>query len=189
MVRVRWLPLFALVVVAAFACEGVDTGAGAIESPTPAGDDDDDAIGDDDDDDGSPPPTNTPNATPTPAGGGEEIEPNGNETQATYLGGSGSKSFSGTCADGLDDDIFKVDAGAGTLSATLTWNEGAAGEDLDLYLYDYDLWVFNWDDATPPGDSPIALQLALDQPYEIYVAVVCWGPSPNVPYSGTLVVP
>jgi len=175
--------LLALSLTAA-GCNGVDTGEQAMEAtPTPEGDDDDD--------DGSNPtpnPTATPSPVPTqPIGSGNEIEVNDDHDTANPLGAS--TTFSGACGDLDLADIFELSVPAGkTVSATITWTEGA-NDDLDLYVSNYDYTIDQGDESVPPGDSPATIAAAFPAAQDGYVEVFCfYALNPNTAYTGTITV-
>jgi hypothetical protein len=131
-------------------------------------------------------PEPTPEPTPAPIA---EAEPNGWEGAATDLGSSGALSFSGVCTDGGDVDYFRIDAGTGPLALSLSWNEGEMLSDIDVIVFSDDLGLGE-DTSYPPGDSPSELEIAIADPAVIYVEIDCYNnASPNLPYSGTLVIP
>ncbi len=174
------LASFCLLTAAIGAC-GVNTNQeGVAASPTPT-------------DSGTPvstptsTPTPTPTATSTPGGTVMEQEDNGTPATANDLGGSGAKSYAGTCANDVDDDAFKFTAAAGAFTATVTWSD-AAGDDVDLWLLD-DIGILVADEEIPPNDSPASITFQIPAAGTYYLGVICYGPGTNVPYTGTANVP
>ena len=177
------LASFLALSVSVAGCNGVDTSAQAMEEePTPTPEEGDD-------DDGGTQVTPTPNPTPTPppAGNSVEVESNNNHDVATPLGTS--VTFSGACGDADLADHFTLQVPAGkTVSATVTWTEGAS-DDLDLYVSSYDYAIDQGDESVPPGDSPATISAAFPAAQAAYVEVFCYyALNPNTAYTGTVTV-
>ncbi len=181
------LIVFALLVPPAFsACEGGPVEGNSIE----ASGDDDDTAGDDDDDDGA---GDDDDDTPPPSGTVVDQEPNNTEEEAQAISGSGARSIEGTCGaydeeNGGDGDYYVVEAGAGTLSVSLAWDDSQEA-DLDLMVFDADYTVEAYDDGVPPEDSPAELTVELESPMSLYVIVSCYSAPEGQTYDATVQIP
>ena len=131
------------------------------------------------------------------SGGGNfvEIEPNNDFPEANDAGLADT--FSGQCNE-IDDfiDFYvtsggPVVAGTGGLAFTLTWDEGATFEDIDLVLLDTAGNVVAADQTIPNAmtpDSPAEATAVITTATTIFFVVDCYVTVPTT-YTGTITRP
>lgn len=119
------------------------------------------------------------NGSPTGENHVAEVEPNDSIGEATAIGGSGSRTFLGSC-DPSDLDYFKVESAAGTLSVTASWDGGAEGA---LCIGDSP----GSDTCDPQYESPVSTSVTVDTPgTQYFYLFLC---TSEFDYAGTVVVP
>lgn len=119
-----------------------------------------------------------------------EIETNDTPFEANDIGAA--VSFSGGCSDIDTSDFYSAAVTSGTFAVSLAYTEGAADTpDIDLYLYDSDLFIIALDETVTNGvdDSPAEVSAVLGSAMTVYVEAFCFLSTSNTPYFGTVTRP